>query len=103
LVADDQPYVIDAVRLLLKTEGWQVRAAGSPSELVAALESGEEFDVVLMDLIYAGDTTSGEVGLVLLRHLQQLDPALPIVVMTAWGSVERGVEARRRGARVYVV
>jgi DNA-binding NtrC family response regulator len=102
LVADDQPYVIDAVRLLLKTEGWQIRAAGSPAELLTALESGEEFDVVLMDLNYARDTTSGQEGLDLLRQLQQIDPALPVVVMTAWGSVETAVEAMRRGARDYV-
>jgi DNA-binding NtrC family response regulator len=102
LVADDQAYVIDAVRLLLKTEGWQIRAAGSPAELLAALESGEEFDVVLMDLNYARDTTSGQEGLDLLRQLQQLDAALPVVVMTAWGSVETAVEAMRRGARDYV-
>ena len=99
LVADDQPYVIDAVRLLLKTEGWQIRAAGSPADLLAALESGEEFDVALMDLNYTRDTTSGQEGLDLLRQLQQIDPALPVVVMTAWGSVETAVEAMRRGAR----
>ena len=102
LVADDQPYVIDAVRLLLKTEGWQIRAAGSPADLLAALESGEEFDVALMDLNYTRDTTSGQEGLDLLRQLQQIDPALPVVVMTAWGSVETAVEAMRRGARDYV-
>src|SRR5712692_2296363 len=102
LVADDQPYVIDAVRLLLKTEGWQIRAAGSPAELVAALESGEELDVVLMDLNYARDTTSGQEGLDLLKQIQQLDPLLPVVVMTAWSSVETAVEAMRRGARDYV-
>jgi DNA-binding NtrC family response regulator len=102
LVADDQPYVIDAVRLLLKTEGWQIRAAGSPAELVEALESGEELDVVLMDLNYARDTTSGQEGLDLLKQIQQLDPLLPVVVMTAWSSVETAVEAMRRGARDYV-
>jgi DNA-binding NtrC family response regulator len=102
LVADDQAYVIDAVRLLLKTEGWQIRAAGSPAELVEALESGEPFDVVLMDLNYARDTTSGQEGLDLLQQLQQLEPLLPVVVMTAWSSVEMAVEAMRRGARDYV-
>jgi DNA-binding NtrC family response regulator len=102
LVADDQPYVIDAVRLLLKTEGWQIRAAGSPAELVETLESGEELDVVLMDLNYARDTTSGQEGLDLLKQIQQLDPLLPVVVMTAWSSVETAVEAMRRGARDYV-
>lgn len=102
LVADDQPYVVDAVRLLLKSEGWQVRGASSPAEIIQALESGEEFDVLLMDLNYARDTTSGQEGLDLLARLQALDSSLPVVVMTAWSSVETAVAAMRRGARDYV-
>ena len=102
LVADDQPWIIDAVRLLLKAEGWQVRPASSPAEMVAALEAGEEFDVALVDLNYTRDTTSGQEGLDLLGKLQQLEPTLPVVVMTAWSSIETAVEAMRRGARDFV-
>ena len=102
LVADDQPFVIDAVRLLLKNEGWLVRGASSPAEIVSALEAGEEFDVALVDLNYTRDTTSGQEGLDLLQRLAQLDGTLPVVVMTAWSSVETAVEAMRRGARDYV-
>ena len=102
LVADDQSYVVDAVRLLLKSEGMQVRGASSPGEIIQALEAGEEFDVLLMDLNYARDTTSGQEGLDLLSRLAALDATLPVVVMTAWSSVETAVEAMRRGARDYV-
>ena len=102
LVADDQPDIIDAVRLLLKAEGFLLRAADSPAALLHALESGEDIDVVLMDLNYARDTTSGQEGLDLLRQIQALDATLPVVVMTAWSSVETAVEAMRRGARDYV-
>ena len=102
LVADDQPHIIDAVRLLLKAEGFQLRAAGTPAAILEALEAGEEIDVVLMDLNYARDTTSGQEGLELLRQIQVLDAALPVVVMTAWSSIETAVEAMRRGARDYV-
>ena len=101
LVADDQPDVLEALRLLLKGEGYHLETASSPAGIMAALDA-REFDVVLMDLNYARDTTSGEEGLDLLSRIQRLDGTLPIVVMTAWGSVELAVEAMRRGARDFV-
>jgi DNA-binding NtrC family response regulator len=102
LVADDQADVATAVRLLLKGEGFAVRTASSPGEVVALLEAGEDPDVALLDLNYARDTTSGAEGLELVARLQALDPSLPVVVMTAWSSVETAVEAMRHGARDYV-
>jgi DNA-binding NtrC family response regulator len=101
LVADDQPDVREALRLLLKSEGFAIEAVDSPAALLAALEK-QDFDVVLMDLNYARDTTSGAEGLDLLTKLQGLDPTLPLVVMTAWASVDVAVEAMRRGARDFV-
>ena len=101
LVADDQPDVLEALRLLLKGEGYQIDTAASPAGVVAALED-KEFDVVLMDLNYARDTTSGQEGLDLLHTVRTMDPTLPVVVMTAWGSVDVAVEAMRRGARDFV-
>ncbi|MEJ2215328.1 MAG: sigma-54 dependent transcriptional regulator [Gemmatimonadota bacterium] len=101
LVADDQPDVIEALRLLLKGEGFQLVTARSPEEIREAAED-RDLDAVLMDLNYARDTTSGKEGLDLLSHLQALDSTLPVVVMTAWGSVEGAVEAIRRGAKDYI-
>jgi DNA-binding NtrC family response regulator len=101
LVADDQTDVLEAVRLLLKSEGYQLETASSPAGVLAALDS-REFDVVLMDLNYARDTTSGQEGLDLLTRLQSIDATLPVVVMTAWGSVDVAVEAMRRGARDFI-
>jgi DNA-binding NtrC family response regulator len=101
LVADDQPDVREALRLLLKNEGYEIQAAASPAEILAALEA-REFDIVLMDLNYARDTTSGAEGLDLLMRIQALDSALPVIVMTAWGSVQLAVEAMRRGARDFI-
>jgi DNA-binding NtrC family response regulator len=101
LIADDQPDVLVSLRLLLKGEGHQVETASSPAGLLAALETGD-FDVLLVDLNYTRDTTSGQEGLDLLSRLQALDPTLPVVVMTAWGSVELAVAAMRRGARDFV-
>jgi DNA-binding NtrC family response regulator len=101
LIADDQPDVVEALRLLLKGEGYAIESAASPAGLLAALES-REFDAVLMDLNYARDTTSGQEGLDLLPRLHALDPTLPVVVMTAWASVDLAVEAMRRGARDFV-
>ncbi|HEX9109095.1 MAG TPA: sigma-54 dependent transcriptional regulator [Longimicrobiales bacterium] len=101
LVADDQSDVRRALRLLLVAEGFEVEEAASPGAALAALEEGE-FDAALIDLNYARDTTSGREGLDLLSRLRSLDPLLPVVVMTAWGSVQGAVEAMRRGARDYV-
>src|SRR5882757_2097068 len=101
LIADDQADVIEALFLLLKHAGHQVVTATSPAGILAAVEA-QDFDAVLMDLNYARDTTSGREGLDLLARLGGLDATLPVVVMTAWGSVEGAVEAMRRGARDYV-
>ncbi|MCP4663941.1 MAG: sigma-54-dependent Fis family transcriptional regulator [bacterium] len=101
LVADDQHDVLESLRFLLKTEGLEVATAASPRAILELLRK-QDFDVVLMDLNYARDTTSGEEGLDLLRDVQLLDSALPVVVMTAWASVELAVEAMRRGARDFV-
>jgi len=101
LVADDDADVLAAIRLLLKGEGFEVETATSPALALAALES-RDFDAALLDLNYARDTTSGREGLELVERLRALDPTLPVVVMTAWGSVDGAVAAVRRGARDYV-
>jgi DNA-binding NtrC family response regulator len=101
LVADDQPDVLEALRLLLKGEGFEIVAARSPAEILDVVK-GPDLDVVLMDLNYARDTTSGQEGLDVLAKINALDPTLPVVVMTAWASVGLAVEAMRRGARDFV-
>ncbi len=101
LVADDQPDVLEALRLLLKAEGFEISAAASPADVLSSVERGD-FDLALIDLNYTRDTTSGKEGLDLLTTLSALDSTLPVVVMTAWGSVEGAVEAMRRGARDYI-
>ena len=101
LIADDQPDVLEALRLLLKCEGYQIEAVKSPAAVLKAVEA-REFALVLIDLNYARDTTSGQEGLELLKKLQALDSSLPVVVMTAWASVDVAVEAMRRGARDFV-
>jgi len=101
LIADDQPAVIEALRLLLKGEGYDIKAVASPADALEAV-SRQTFDVALFDLNYTRDTTSGEEGLDLLARVAEIDATLPVVVMTAWGSVELAVEAMRRGARDFV-
>lgn len=101
LIADDQRDVLEALRLLLKPEGFVVETATSPSGVLDALAS-REFDAVLIDLNYTRDTTSGQEGLDLLSRIQANDSTLPVIVMTAWGSVDVAVEAMRRGARDFV-
>jgi DNA-binding NtrC family response regulator len=101
LIADDQADVLEALRLLLKRDGYSVVTSQSPQGALATLES-EDVDLVLMDLNYARDTTSGREGMDLLGRIRAQDASLPVVVMTAWGSVEGAVEAMRGGARDYV-
>ena len=101
LIADDQRDVLEALRLLLKTEGYQIDAVESPAAVLKALEQ-RDYDVVIIDLNYARDTTSGQEGLELLTKIHSADEMLPVVVMTAWGSVNVAVEAMRRGARDFV-
>jgi DNA-binding NtrC family response regulator len=101
LIADDQPDVLEALRLLLKGEGFTTATAHVPEGIIAMLER-EDFDAVLMDLNYTRDTTSGREGLDLLSRIRSLDSTLPVVVMTAWGSVDKAVEAMQRGARGFI-
>ncbi len=101
LIADDQPDVLEALKLLLKAEGFEVETATSPPAVLAAVEA-RDFDALLVDMNYTRDTTSGAEGLDLVSRVRALEGAPPIVVMTAWGSIDGAVEAMRRGARDYV-
>jgi len=101
VIADDQADVVEALRLLLKPEGYQIDTADSPGAVLRLLER-RDYDVVLMDLNYARDTTSGQEGLDLVSEIRATDDATPLVVMTAWGSVPLAVEAMRRGARDFI-
>ena len=97
LIADDQPAILDALEILLRPEGYRLDRAASPRQLIECLAS-ETYDAVLMDMNYTRDTTSGAEGIDLLAEIQSYGLRVPIIVMTAWSSVELAVEAMRRGA-----
>jgi phosphoserine phosphatase RsbU/P len=101
LVADDQPAVLEALRWLLTGEGYEPQFVSSTDAVMERLRA-EPFDLLLMDLNYSRDTTSGREGLELIPRVRTHDPSLPIVVMTGWGSIDTAVEAMRRGARSFV-
>ena len=101
LVADDQQDIIDALKLLLADEGYEVTPARSPAEALERLEAAD-CDLAILDLNYTRDTTSGQEGFDLIERIRSLDPTLPVLVMTAWSSVPGAVEAMRRGARDYI-
>ncbi len=101
LIADDQADVLAALRLLFKGEGFETETVQSPAAALEALQR-RDFDVLIMDLNYARDTTSGQEGLDLLARIQALDHPPCAVTMTAWGSVDLAVEAMRRGAADFV-
>jgi sigma-B regulation protein RsbU (phosphoserine phosphatase) len=101
LIADDQPDVVDALRLMLKAAGFEADSASS-IESVRERVLSKRYDLLLMDLNYARDTTSGREGLELLAEVLARDPLLPVIVMTGWATIETAVEAMRRGARTFV-
>ncbi len=100
-IADDQPDVIESLRLLLKGEGVQAKPFANPRTLIDALRT-RQADAILLDLNYTRDTTSGEEGLAAIENIRSLDADTPIIAMTAWGSIELAVEAMRRGANDFV-
>ncbi|MBN9615510.1 MAG: sigma-54-dependent Fis family transcriptional regulator [Acidobacteriales bacterium 59-55] len=101
LIADDQPHILEALRLLLKPEGYQLEMVRTPALALEAL-GHESFDGVLIDLNYTRDTTSGLEGLDLVTRVKELDAQIPVVVMTAWGNIDLAVEAMRRGAGDFI-
>ena len=101
LIADDQPHILEALRLLLKPEGYQMEMVRTPALALEAL-ANESFDGVLIDLNYTRDTTSGQEGLDLVARVKEMDAQLPVVVMTAWGNIDLAVEAMRRGAGDFI-
>jgi DNA-binding NtrC family response regulator len=101
LVADDQPHVLEALRILLRSEGFHVVIASTPAEALASL-ARQQLDAVLIDANYARDTTSGAEGLDLLEEIRRRDPNLPVILMSAWASIELAVAAMRGGARDFI-
>ena len=101
LIADDQPDVLEALRILLKGAGYQIEAVTSLPAVLNALEK-KDYALLMMDLNYTRDTTSGQEGLEVIPKLQEIDNTLPIVVMTAWATIDLAVEAMKRGARDFV-
>src|SRR5690606_37446433 len=101
LVADDDRDVLASLQYLLRTESLRVLCADSPADALEAVRT-QNIDLALIDLNYSRDTTSGQEGLDLLGQLRQLDPYLPVVVMTAWGSIDNAVAALQAGAVDFV-
>jgi DNA-binding NtrC family response regulator len=101
LIADDQRDVLEALRILLKSEGHQTDAVTSLAGIFSALAK-KDYVLLIMDLNYTRDTTSGQEGLAAIPKIQEIDSTLPIVVMTAWASIDLAVEAMKRGARDFV-
>src|SRR5260370_38094567 len=101
LIADDQQDVLDALRLLLKGHGYSIETVNSPADLLAAVVR-QEFDILLIDLNYARDTTSGREGLDVLSRLKEIEDAPPVVAMTGWATVGLAVEAMQYGGSDFV-
>ena len=101
LIADDQPHILEALDFLLRPEGYTLETARTPSLVLECLASAD-FDAILIDLNYTRDTTSGREGLDLLAAIRRHDARIPIIVMTAWATVDLAVEAMRRGASDFI-
>ena len=101
LVADDQPDVLHAIALLLKLEGFESQTVMHPAAVLEALNASQ-FDLLIMDLNYTLDTTSGTEGLDLISSIRKLNTTVPVLVITAWGTIELAVEALQRGASDFI-
>src|SRR3979409_2178641 len=101
LIADDQKHIVDALQMLLSGRGLATEAVTHPSRVLRAIETGK-FGAVLMDLNYTRDSPAGAEGLELVSQIRSMDSLLPVVVMTAWSSVDLAVEAMRRGASDFI-
>src|SRR5213595_3177858 len=101
LIADDQRDVLEALRILLKGEGYQTEAVTSLAGVFHALEK-KDYALLMMDLNYTRDTTSEQEGLAAIPKIKEIDDTLPIVVMTAWATIDLAVDAMKRGARDFV-
>ena len=101
LVADDQADVLHAIALLLKLEGFESQTVMHPAAVIEALNAGE-FDLLITDLNYTLDTTSGSEGLDLITSIRKINPSVPVLVITAWGTIELAVEALQRGASDFI-
>src|SRR5882724_1101548 len=101
LVADDQPSILEAVKMLLRSEGFDVDTVPSPDVVLESITL-REYDVLLLDLNYARDTTSGAEGIGLVERIRAIDSQVPVIVMSAWGTINLAVEAVCRGARDFV-
>src|SRR6266853_1492558 len=101
LLADDHAHVRDALQLLLKNEGFIPETVSSPAAVIEAVQ-GRSFDVLLLDMNYSRDTTSGAEGLALLSRIRDVDSTLPVVLMTAMGNVDLAVSAMQNGGRDFV-
>ena len=101
LIADDQVDILSALDLLLKRQGYEITTVTSPTAVIEWLEK-KQVDVLFVDLNYTRDTTSGREGLDLMSHIQMHDPTLPVIAMTAWGSVEVAVEAMKGELRDFI-
>ena len=101
LLADDDTNILAALKLQLKVEGFASKAVTTPNEVLIALKE-ETFDLILMDLNYQQDTTSGDEGLTLISQIRDIEPLIPIVAMTGWGTIDIAVNAMRRGANDFI-
>jgi phosphoserine phosphatase RsbU/P len=101
LVADDQADVLHAIALLLKLEGYESQTVMHPAAVIEAVKSGA-FDLLITDLNYTLDTTSGSEGLDLITSIRKINATVPVLVITAWGTIELAVEALQRGASDFI-
>ncbi len=101
LIADDQQHILFALEMLLGGSGFSTVTVTHPSCVLHAVEN-EQFDAVLIDLNYTRDTVGGAEGLDLVSRIRSIDSVVPILVMTAWSTVDLAVEAMRRGASDFV-
>ena len=101
LIVEDQPAVAKALLLLFDVHGIDALAVSTPSDAEDVIRRGDA-DVVVQDMNFTPGATSGEQGIALFRSLRKLDPGVPVILLTAWTSLESAVQMVKEGAVDYL-
>src|SRR3954462_11292191 len=104
LIVEDQPAVVTALQVLFEIRGMACAVARSPEEALKKLDAdgGQEIGVVVQDMNFSPEATTGEEGIALFREIKRRDPGLPVLLITAWTSLETAVQLVKEGASDYL-
>ena len=102
LIVDDNKSVLASLELLLENEFSTVRTAANPNQITTLLTT-TSIDIVILDMNFSAGINNGNEGLYWLKHIHEIRPTLPVVMLTAYGDVELAVKALKNGAADFLL